>query len=782
MADLDLRNVQDIANSDAFDSDLSVLLSQAGRFRDIAAATLRQLLSTSLIKSGAADPGESEKIANTTVFYIQTTDETLHVSLAGGNWITVGGGRPADPLTGAGIVSLLAALTGTDRLSYDALKDLPTIPAALDGAGIVSLLTGLAGNNRLSYTALRNLPTIPAALDGAGIVSLLSALTGNSRLPATAVRDLPAGSGGGLATVATDETLQGDGTSSSPLGVVGDASVGEIGRILSIGSYTLGTSTTPASANAGYATNTLYIHTTAADGDKSTILAGLSRGDYIHIATDAILEVTAAPTLASSVYTLAVTVLEGTVPTSGSHTLYYIKENRALIAGAVHGFNIANGGVALAHLAAEVLTNWLSAVATDSSLEGDGTSGSALGIAEGGVQASHLDDQAIKANGPTPLGNWRRDGSNGNNAGSFQVFRSNGPVQMYINATNADGSNRQTELLSLRSGDKLLVAGTVLTLTGTPTGSSAISVHGTWPEDTIPSTSSGQTYAIINISREILATNLRVADTFLGVDADLNLIWRTPQAGQQDEGDSEDAAEVDINSGLYTTLGTWERDSTSIPDTGKYYTQADSVTLNGTDADGTARNDPIEELDIGDRLQFGTINAFVLSSQASPINGWSMDGAWVKTWNAGDFDGETTIYVIKKNNIVVRKNVVPDYFLKINDALEIVAHDPAESLTTEILWEGGLNPDNPGSTDTQMLNAGKKFSDYKLLFFRLRGFSRPTWEVVHTSVFAATTDYVELESRNAALALQWISDTQFVLSSSAGTGIILQKVVGMKGL
>ncbi|MCY3739905.1 MAG: hypothetical protein OXH00_02675 [Candidatus Poribacteria bacterium] len=797
MAERQLSNVPDITEDTIFDEDIAALLNANGRFRDIATILLRNALSKAMLHAQARDPADSELVTGLTQYWVNTESKARFISVAGADWVDVTPTATNTRLTDEELQDKIAAFLAEGSnvtLTYD------------DEAGTLTIsATGTDSGSGLTAEQVRDI--VAAFIQGGTNVTVnhdddndtftIEATDTNTQLTDEEFQDklnslITAGSNitidydddantftisatdGGLAAVATDETLQGDGTAESPLGVVSSSSEasGEVGRILSIGSYTLGISTTPAAEHAGYTGGNLYIHTTASDGDKSTILASLSQGDYIHIGTEAIVEIVSAPSSASSIYTLTVAVLDGEVPTSESHTLYYIKENRALIAGAVHGFNIANGAVLLAHLASEVLTNWLSAVATDSSLDGDGTSGSALGIADGGVLAAHLDAQAIKANGPTVLGSWRRDGSNGGNSGSFQVFRSLGAAQLYINATDADGTNRQTELLALRSGDKLSVAGTLLTLTATPTGSNAIAILGTWPGDTIPPTTTGETYTIINISRDILAINERRTGTFLGVDENLNLIWGTPQAGQQD--DSGDAA-ADINSGTYTVLGDWERGSASLPDTGKYYTEASSVVLNPTDANGMARGDVIQTLGVGDRIQFDRINAFVLSAVPTNVNGWSMSGSWVKTWSAGDFDGEHPLYLIKKNNVVVRNNVVPGRFLKLNDDLEIEANDPADSLET--IWEGEFTS---ATTGRQSLNAGKKFSGYTHVIFNYSGINRRNLWTVPVALWDAL-NATEFGNRDARLALTHRSDTEFELAAG-DSGITLYKIYGYKGV
>lgn len=640
------------------------------------------------------------------------------------------------------------------------------------------------------------------------------------------------GGGNGLASVATDDTLTGDGTSGSQLGIANDGvnrdhiaddavgaaqidadSVGEdhledsavgtnqvrdaaitegkvedgaitppkvssdlkgkIGRIRSIGSYTLSASATPGAQNAGYTGGNLYIHTTASDGDASTILEGLAQGDYIYIGAAAIVEITADPTSAASVYTFAVNVLEGTVPTSESHTLYYLKESRAMIGGAVHGFHIANGAVMLAHFAAEVLTNWLSAVASGDALTGDGTSGSLLDIADRGVLARHLHLDAIKDNGPTSLGSWQRDNSNGSNSGTFHPFSSQGPVQVYINVSNTDGTNRREALLSLRSGDKLSVAGTALTLTATPTHSSGtVEVVGTWADNQLPSTSNGQTYAIIDVSKDILGTNLRTAGTFLGVDENLNLIWDTPQAGSQSDETNTD----DSGIGEYTDLGEWTWVSTSAPATGQFYVESGEVRIFDTNVGGTQVTS-LATVAVGDRFQFGELNAFEVTAAGTPAGNtyWTFTGEWTEVFDVGDFDGNYTIYHIKKDDVLVRNRALKNTFLKLNDALMVEVHDPADSLET--IWEGSASA---GATYSRSLNAGKKFGDYKNIIFEFNGSQRRTAQSIPRSVFVEK-EYIEISNRTHYLDIRYRSDTQFSVAGGH-TQLTLYKVYGQKGV
>ena len=106
-------------------------------------------------------------------------------------------------------------------------RELEFVDAALGGGSvetgesIVSKLAALAGGARLSYNALRDTPTIPTRRTGAEVVTLLEGLTGNQRLNASAIQNLPQTQqgGGGLEQVSADATLTGLGTQTSPLSV-----------------------------------------------------------------------------------------------------------------------------------------------------------------------------------------------------------------------------------------------------------------------------------------------------------------------------------------------------------------------------------------------------------------------------------------------------------------------------------------------------------------------------------------------------------------------------------
>lgn len=90
--------------------------------------------------------------------------------------------------TGAAVVSSLSALSGTNRLPWTALKDVPAESDPNVGSHIKAITTTNISDWTASYRT------------GAAVVSSLSALSGSARLPASAIRDLP--------TVSDNSTIQ----------------------------------------------------------------------------------------------------------------------------------------------------------------------------------------------------------------------------------------------------------------------------------------------------------------------------------------------------------------------------------------------------------------------------------------------------------------------------------------------------------------------------------------------------------------------------------------------
>jgi len=657
MAERQLSDVPDILEANVFDSGMSIIFSMSGRFRDIASLLLRNAISKAIIHAEASDPADSDQVSGLTQYWINTTTKARFISVNGEDWVnvtspgTTGQGEDGDdgwtPEFSVVSDTVRRVLQVSDWTGGGGSK--PATGQYVGATGFVSAIadavdirgpvgqtggTGGAGNDgedgwspeiAIESDDARRVLKVVDWHGGDGTKPDINRYLGEDGFTTELNLAIDIRGASGLGSISTDETLQGDGTTDSPLGVV--PVLGEIGRILSIGSYTLGASTTPAAQNAGYTGGNLYIHTTASDGDKSTILGGLSQGDYIHVGTDAILEITSPPTSASSIYTLAVTVLEGEVPASDSHTIYFIKENRALIAGSVHGFNIAAGSILVSKLAQEVISYWLRSVATDATLTGDGTSGSPLSVAV--------------------------------------------------------------------------------------------------PADDSP---------------------------------------------------------PDVDTGMYETFGSWTWTSTSVPATGHFYVESGELRIFETDTDSTDKRTALDDVAVGDRFQFGELNAFEVSAVGVRSgNGlWTFSGNWAEVFDVGDFDGSYNVRYIRKANVLARNNVAPGRYLRLNSSLLVEANDPRDNLET--LWTGSISPDDADDlAATHNLNAGRKFSDYKVLFFRSRGRNRPTWNACPATAFASSSNLVEIDTRGIAATLGWVSDTSFRFTHSYGSDFQLQRILGMKG-
>lgn len=656
MANRDLNDVPQILEDALFDDGNSVRLNVNGRFRQLVTTLFRNALSKAMLHAEDRDPADSELVAGLTQYWINTDSGARFISVAGADWVDVtpagtnSQGNDGDD----GWTPLFSIASDNDRRVMKIVDwtggggDKPDINQYLTATGFdtdianavdirgIQGLQGIQGNlGNSAWTPVfaiesdeaRRVVKVVNWTGGGGTKPDINQYLGENGFTtdlALAI-DIRGEGVDALTTVATDDTIQGDGTTESPLGVVPNNPSGEIGRIFSIGAWTFGASTTPASGNAGSGSNALYVHTTTGSSvDASSVLETLEEGDYLYVGSDAILEITAAPTEASSIYTFAVNVLQGEVPTSGSHTLYYITEERALIAGAVHGFNIANGAVTLAKLAADVLSNWLSAVATDDTIDGDGTTES--------------------------------------------------PLRVVAPATD-----------------------------------------------------------------------------------------NTP---------------VEVETGVYTTFGSWTWTSTSAPATGEVYVESGQIKLFETDADSTDQSTPLGDLGIGDRLQFGYLNAFeITAAGVRSGNGiWTFTGSWSEVFSVGDFDGTYTVRHIKKSNVLVRNIATPGRHLKLSDGLMVETNDPDGDFET--LWSGNFNQDSTGS---QSLNAGKKFSDYTVLVVKYIGYNSRHEQWFRQNAWE-TRGHIEVGTEGSKrMSLDRDSDTAFSKRAVNGN-IIITGIRGHRGL
>lgn len=93
----------------------------------------------------------------------QPNDAYVRLRLQDANdWLVIplGDATATTQLTAPQIVTLLTGLTGADRLSYNALKELPTIPTLRTPVQLVTALQGLTGTERLGYAHIDGTPSL----------------------------------------------------------------------------------------------------------------------------------------------------------------------------------------------------------------------------------------------------------------------------------------------------------------------------------------------------------------------------------------------------------------------------------------------------------------------------------------------------------------------------------------------------------------------------------------------------------------------------------------------
>ena len=310
--DITYPNVQEVTNAEAFDTDIEFAMFESGAWRKKGTAIIRQLLSTSLFISGTANPTADDIIADTTVWYVNTTDSSLHVSLAGTSFIEIA--TATTPLTGVQIVALLTALTGNDRLPATAIRDLPEVTSLTEEQVRDAVALFIVGGDGIEAQHNDSADTLTLSLHASQVVSVLESLSGNNRLNATAIRDLPSG-GGPTLNVSTRAPVAGDLIAGTDyiwvdiesgtfyLSVSGSAwqtvtptsTVSLTSGVYTIfGTWTWGSASTPTTGGFYVDANGITFNNQDADGnDKTTNIAGLAIGDRLQIGEVNALDITA---------------------------------------------------------------------------------------------------------------------------------------------------------------------------------------------------------------------------------------------------------------------------------------------------------------------------------------------------------------------------------------------------------------------------------------------------------------------------------------------------------
>ncbi|MXZ00214.1 hypothetical protein F4Y93_06025 [Candidatus Poribacteria bacterium] len=92
MANRDLNDVTNIAESNLFDTDVSVILSQAGIWRDVASVVLRNALSKALFKSAARPPTDDDRVAGQSAAFWDSENSKFYLSFEGSGWLLISTG------------------------------------------------------------------------------------------------------------------------------------------------------------------------------------------------------------------------------------------------------------------------------------------------------------------------------------------------------------------------------------------------------------------------------------------------------------------------------------------------------------------------------------------------------------------------------------------------------------------------------------------------------------------------------------------------------------------
>ncbi len=752
--DLDARNVPDIANAELFDSDVEIALLEAGAFKYIASVIFRQIFSTSLFKHGTAAPGASDIIANTTVFYIRTTGNRLYVSLVGADFIEVAGGSQTG-LTAEQVRDAVAAFLreGTGiSITHDDDGDTLTIASTVTDTN--TQLTDEQLQDKIAAFLTEGSNVSITYDDNAGTLTIAATGTGGGGLTVEQVRDAVAAfiqEGIGI-TVTHDDTadtltigsniviVQAVGPPSNSDAEAGkhkiwvdytrnaiylsfnganfeaatetERSVGQVDNF--DGMWAIGSGGNPGSGEAKIADASLKISVADSDGmSEALTLSRITIGDRLNINAINVFRVTAVPALRSDTpdYYEFSGVWERRVDTEvvGETTHIGVTyANRAVGVSAVKDYHIAANSVGFS----ELKNN------PENADKFMGFNASGETIAKDAPETELTNKVGIVE----ALGAWRRHSSI--SSGQYTAVHHTTPgniVELEINVTNRASQNKQTTFQALQADDMIVVHTSqfvnALTVATVSVQNDIADITGTWQESgsfpgDFPTGSDATFYLIKSYNR--VGDNAPQPGRIVGVGADYNLEYVENPQGQ---GGEDDATEVVINSGIYNTLGSWDRGSASIPDTGDYYTEATQITLNPQDNGDTNRAEAIEGLAAGDRIQFGAINAFTLTAAPTQVNGWSLIGTWDHTYAAADFSGVQTLYYIKKNNIVAHGNVVPGRYLKIGSDLMIEAEE-ADARHAKLLWgapgSGGII--TTSQTTTYNLNAGEKFSNYRDIY------------------------------------------------------------------
>lgn len=819
MANLPLDDIASIQESDLFADDSEFRLAIEGEFRHLATRLVRNAFSKAMLHAETADPADGDRVTGLTQYWINVDSGGRFISVNGGAWRDVTpAATDSDSEDGDdGWSPLFAIESDNDRRVLKIVDwtggggDKPAVNVYLTASGVDADIT-----NAVDIRGLRGLPgqaddgddgddgwspVFAIEADGARRVLKVADWQGgsgtkpdiNKYVGAAGFVDAaadavdfrgPAGEdgtgdegGGGVRIntasraptdadlIANTDYIWFDRTRPAIYYSINGASWRDTVSHRHIAEPEGGTDSfniqSPGGTNPGTGQviwtsggQMLKISTLNADGD-AVDLSDFLQGDYIQFGETVVYEIDGAPTRETDggggVHFWEFTgrfLRRDDSLASTAADLSYTRSERAIEGRGVKDYHIAPKSVG------------------------------AYEMKDGAVERGNIAEGAITPGQMIDLGLWSRNATSPPSRGDVvqnAILTDNALRMSYYNSAN---ENKTADLLKIRPGDRIYLGNSlgVYHITEVDAQASYIDLIGTWLD--------GPT-AFINgadfeyrLDREVnrVGSEIRRVGQFLKVASDFGLEYETLVQGQDDESDT--ATAVEINSGLYSTLGVWERDSSTIPDTGKFYVDANAIILNPQDADGTNQADRISGLVSGDVIQFGEINAFELNADASEASGWTLSGAWINTFAAGDYPDDTniTLSYIKSNNRVIRNSVIKDRVLVVGEDLSIRARDSDDSI--ESLWEGSLGAD---SLDTNTdINAGLLFSDYSHVIFNYSGSNkRNLWEV--PVKIWEQQGYLEVSNKDNHMVIQRMDNNTFRITVATGS-IRLRKIHGYKGV
>ena len=794
MANIPLGDIASILEENLFDDGNEFRLAVANEFRHLAAKLVRNALSKSIIKAGTADPEATDLVEGLTQYYINTTSKARFISVAGAAWVNVTPDRssstPGDdgedgwsPIFSIESDSNRRVIKVIDWAGGGGTK--PAINQYLSASGFDSDISN--GVDIRGIQGLRGLQGIPGGdgNDGDNAWNPVFAIEADNARRVVKIVDWTGGGGtkpdinkylgtsGYVDDIANGVDIRG------AAGEDGDDSTAPqetlaIGEVTRLGSWDIRSTASPTAGQIGIGNpNTnLKIHDTDADStDQSTAVSTLKIGDQLLFGTTHLFQVTSAAIDGTNEHTVGGVWLKGD-PTDTNFvgaagvSVWFLPSHRAIQPGAVKQFHLENNSVGLAQLA-------------------HGTPHKVQGWDETGAPAEvDLPEEGTTQVGRvTSIGSYTAQGGDsfGLNGRFFDSDDDNSSPELAFTTVNRANEDKESVFREIEEGDYIIIEGVnVLEVESVTIGSGTpkpVQVSGTWVFEWGSSdTTSNSNYSIYTAKRNdyIQASNVLQGDTLLGLDANLQVEY-VPR-GLSGQGDG-DGSSTEIKTGIYEDLGEWTWVSTSSPVAGQFYVEAGEIRIFDTNTGGTSRASELTGVALGDRFQFGDVNAFEVTSVG--VEGgntyWGFAGVWADPFVIGDFNGDYTIRHIKKDSVLVRNTAVKQAFLKLDDNLQVISHDPADSL--DVLWSGSAST---GATYSRALNAGKKFSDYKNIIFEFNGTQRSRAQSIPRSVFV-DKEYIEISNRAYYLDIRYRSDTAFSVAGGH-SGLTLSKVYGQKGV